>query len=142
MRDFLDTSVLVAAFLGDHPHHGPSAKVFAAAGKRHSSCAAHSLAEAYSTLTRLPVKPAIAPEQAMLFLADVQARLTLVSLDPPEYLEALGRAAEQGVSGGSVYDALLLRCALKARAEVVYTWNTKDFRRLSPEEPTLEIRTP
>jgi predicted nucleic acid-binding protein len=35
--------------------------------------------------------------------------------------------------GGGVYDAILGRCALKARAEVIYTWNEKHFRRLGPE---------
>jgi hypothetical protein len=40
--------------------------------------------------------------------------------------------AEQGVMGGAVYDAILLRCTEKAGAERVYTFNVADFRRLAP----------
>src|SRR6185312_7371441 len=61
MKEFFDTSVLVAACLGDHPHHEASAKAFVKAAKKRSSCAAHSLAELYSTLTSLPLKPMISP---------------------------------------------------------------------------------
>lgn len=41
-------------------------------------------------------------------------------------------SAAAGLASGAVYDAILGQCALKAKAEVIYTWNTKDFLRLSP----------
>ncbi len=41
-------------------------------------------------------------------------------------------SAVAGLAGGAIYDAILGHCALKAKAEVIYTWNTKDFLRLSP----------
>jgi predicted nucleic acid-binding protein len=44
--------------------------------------------------------------------------------------------------GGTVYDALLARCALKVRAEVLYTWNVKHFQQLGLEEIVKRIRTP
>lgn len=141
MKQFLDSSVLVAAFLGDHPHHEASAAVFAGSAKKHSSCGVHSLAEVYSTLTILPLKPMVAPEQALLFLSDVRARLSLISLDEAEYLETLERAAQSRISGGRVYDALLLRCAAKSKAETIYTWNLKHFSQLAPELAS-RIRTP
>jgi len=65
MKEFFDTSVLVAAFWGGHVHHVPSLKRFAAAEKRHSACGIHSLAEVYAVMTALPVKPMIPPEQAL-----------------------------------------------------------------------------
>ena len=141
MREFFDTSVLVAAFLGDHPHHAASARLFAAAAKTRSCCGAHSLAEAYAVLTKLPLKPPIAPEQAMLFLNDVHDRLTSVALSPDEYYATIERASRQAVAGGRLYDALLLRCAVKAKAETIYTWNIKDFQRLAPDIAD-KIRTP
>lgn len=141
MKEFFDTSVLVAAFLGDHPHHSASAKVFAGAGKRNSSCGAHSLAELYSTLTSLPLKPMIAADQAMLFLEDVRLRLSLIPLDEADYFLALERSAGNGISGGRIYDALLLQCALKAKAEVIYTWNLKHFQQLAPDLARM-IKTP
>ena len=133
MREFFDTSVLVAVFLGDHPHHKASANAFSEAAKERSSCAAHSLAEVYATLTSLPIKPMIAPEQALLFLGDVRSRLSLIALDEEEYFSTIERASERRISGGRVYDALLLRCAVKAKAETIYTWNLKHFQGLAPE---------
>jgi predicted nucleic acid-binding protein len=50
-------------------------------------------------------------------------------------------AAAVGVVGGTVYDALLARCAIKAGAEIIYTWNMKHFQQFSPEI-TKRLRTP
>lgn len=141
MREFFDTSVLVAAFWGDHPLHDASAKAFGNADRKHSSCAAHSLAELYSALTSLPVKPMIAPEQALLFLQDVRDRLSAVTLDEADYHAILEQAAQRRIGGGRIYDILLLRCAAKSQAETIYTWNLKHFQRLSPELAG-KIRTP
>ncbi len=52
MRSFFDTSALVPVFMDEHPHHEPSLARFLRAEKKTASCAAHSLAEVYSTLTR------------------------------------------------------------------------------------------
>ena len=68
IRDFLDTSVLVAAFWGDHVHYGSSVEIFARARKVTTACAAHSVAELYSKMTSLPVRPPISPDQTLLFL--------------------------------------------------------------------------
>lgn len=133
MNEFFDTSVLVAAFLGDHPHHKASATAFAGAVKKHSSCGAHSLAELYSTLTSLPLKPMIAPEQALLFLGDVRSRLAVIALDEADYFATIERTAGKRIPGGRIYDALLLQCAVKAKANIIYTWNLKHFRQLAPE---------
>ncbi len=36
-------------------------------------------------------------------------------------------------TGAIIYDALILACARKARAEVIYTWNVKHFRLVAPD---------
>ena len=141
MKEFFDTSVLVAAFLGDHPHHKASAKVFAAANKKHSACGAHTLAELYSTLTSLPLKPMIAPEQVLLFLEDVRARLSVITLDEADYRAAIQRTAERCITGGRLYDALLLHCAAKAKSTIIYTWNLKHFQHIAPDLADA-MRTP
>ncbi len=141
MKDFLDTSVLVSVFWGDHPKHEAALPLFVHATPANSACGAHSFAEVYSVLTRLPVRPPIPPEQALLFLAQMEERLTLVGLEPAEYVDAIRRAAGHGVTGGRIYDALLLRCARKVRAATIYTWNVADFQRLAPELAT-RIRHP
>ncbi len=133
MKEFFDTSVLVAAFRREHVHHVPSLKRFAAAEKRHSACGLHSLAEVFSVMTTLPVKPMIPPEQALLFVEEVRDRLTLVSLSAEEYFAAVQNAASRGFTGGRIYDALLLACAAKCKAQAVYTWNLKHYQSLAPD---------
>jgi hypothetical protein len=63
----------------------------------------------------------------------VRQRLTIVSLDGPEYFRALDASSALGIAGGAIYDALLAHCAVKAKAQAIYTWNTKDFTRLGPD---------
>jgi predicted nucleic acid-binding protein len=132
MKEFFDTSVLVAAFWGGHVHHVPSLKRFAAAEKRHSACGVHSLAEVYAVMTALPVRPMIPPEQALLFVEEVRNRLALVSLSAEEYFAAIQNAASRGFTGGRIYDSLLLACAAKCKAQAVYTGNLKHYQPLAP----------
>jgi predicted nucleic acid-binding protein len=141
MKEFFDTSVLIAAFWGGHVHHPSSVTRLGAANKKHSACGIHSLAEVYAVMTALPVKPAIPPEQALLFVEEVRDRLTLVSLGEEEYFTAIQKSAERGFASGRVYDALLLACAAKVRAQSIYTWNVKHFQALAPEL-AARIHTP
>lgn len=130
MKAFLDTSVLVAAFYGDHERHESSIELFLRCEKREACCAAHSLAEVYSALTGMPGKDRVSGDEAMLFLGNVRDRLTIVSLTEEEYVRTLESAAAQGIVGGAIYDALIGHCAAKANAKSIYTWNVKHFMRL------------
>jgi predicted nucleic acid-binding protein len=141
MKALLDTSVLVPTFLGDHEHHEASLDAFLRFEKRQACCAAHSLAEVYATLTRMPGKYRVSCEQAMLFLGEIRQRLAIVALDEEEYYATIEQASTLGVMGGTVYDALLARCALKANAETIYTWNVKHFQQLGLEA-VKRITTP
>lgn len=132
MKAFLDTSVLVATFYADHEHHPSSIDLFLRFAKKDACCGAHSLAEVYATLTGMPGKFRVSGDEALLFLNDIRERLTLVALDGPEYLQVVEVCASGGLASGAIYDAVLGHCALKAKAEVIYTWNPKDFLRLSP----------
>jgi predicted nucleic acid-binding protein len=138
---FFDTSVLIPVFMEDHEHHEASLAAFVAADKKLACCAAHSLAELYSALTRLPGQHRLSGEQVLLFLEAIKEHLTIVALDSREYSSAIRDAASAGMVGGMLYDALLARCARKAKAEVIYTWNVQHFRRLGPEV-ARRIKTP
>lgn len=132
MKSFLDTSVLVAAFHVEHPHHQPSFDLFVRCKKDDACCGLHSLAEVYGTLTGMRVASRRASgDQVMLFIGNICERLTVVGLDEQEYFQTLETAVTAGLLGGAIYDALLGQCALKTGAETLYTWNTKDFLRLS-----------
>ncbi len=78
---------------------------------------------------------------ALLFVDDVREKPMRVHLDDREYLRTLHEATGQNFVGGAIYDALLGRCALKAKAEILYTWNTKDFLRL-PKEIATHVKRP
>ena len=132
MKAFLDTSVLVATFYADHEHHPPSIDLFLRFVQKDACCGAHSLDEVYATLTGMPGKRRVSGDEALLFLGDIRERLTMVALDEREYFQVAEASAAAGLAGGAIYDAILGHCALKAKAEVIYTWNTKDFLRLSP----------
>ncbi len=54
VKIFFDTSVLIAAILLQHEHHRPSAAAYLKADKKNACCAAHTLAEVYASLTRMP----------------------------------------------------------------------------------------
>jgi predicted nucleic acid-binding protein len=141
MKEFFDTSVLIAAFWRGHPDHPASLKLVAAADKRKSACALHTLAEVYAGMTALPVNPVIPSDQALLFIEEIRQRFKIVTLDEDEYYDTIAQAAERGFSSGRIYDALLLRCAAKVKAEIIFTWNLKHFRVIDPSLAG-RIRTP
>jgi len=132
MKEFFDTSVLIGAFWRGHPHHQASLKLLSVANKRKAACAMHTLAEVYATMTALPVKDLIPPDQALLFVQEVRDRLTVVTLTEEEYYTTIEQAAALHFTSRRIYDALLLRCAAKVKAETIYTWNLKHFRAINP----------
>ena len=141
MKQFFDSSVLIAAFWGGHVHHEPSIKLLASANRKDSACGIHTLAEVFAVMTAARVKPSIPAEQGLLFVGEVRERLALVSLDPEEYFATIQKAAERGVTGGRVYGALLLGCAEKFKARIIYTWNLKHLQLIAPHLSD-RIRTP
>jgi len=52
------------------------------------------------------------------------------------------KSAEAGVSGGRLYDALILECGVKGRADAIYTLNDRDSQALAPPEVRQRIRRP
>lgn len=133
MKGFFDTSVLVPVFYGDHVHHPASLALFIQFDKSTGCCGAHSLAEVYSTLTRMPGRHRISGEQAMLFIGSIRDRLTTIALDGEEYADALQASAARGIVGGGIYDAMLAHCAIKAHAETIYSWNGRHYTQCGPE---------
>ncbi len=141
MKIFFDTTVLVAAVLEEHEHFAKSFAVFSAAERSSAYCAAHNLAEVYVTLTRYPGRDRLSAGQALLSLEKIKERLTILALDVPEYFAAIRRFTSIGIVGGTLYDGLIAACALKARADILYTWNTTHFKMLG-EEVAEKVRTP
>lgn len=133
MKSFLDTSVLIAAFLEQNAKHHECKALLRAMHPVTAACGIHSLAELYSVITRLPRPLRLRPELGILLVEEVKERLLPVALSEKEYLRTLKASAEAKIGGGQVYDALLLACARKCGAEKIYTLNLRHFRALAPD---------
>ncbi len=135
----LDTSCLVAAACSWHRHHDATRREI---GRRDASgeklvLAAHSLAEAFSVLTRLPEPHRLRPNDALALIEANWGKTRLVALEAPDYRAALRRCRDVGIGGGAVYDALIAACALKARVRTLVTWDLDGFERFLEDEPVV-----
>ena len=139
MRQFFDSSVLIPVFYADHPHHAASAALFLTARKEDSFCALRTLGEVYAVLTGMPLRPRISGKDGIAILKQIRERLTLLSLTQDEYFSAL-ETVSASIIGGAAYDALIARCAVKSGAEVLLTWNLRDFTRFG--EVASLVKTP
>lgn len=135
MKALLDTSTLIAAMLPDHVHHGVAVPWLSQAknGAFEFVSAAHSLAETYAVLTRLPRTPPIGPEEAWrLIQENVTSCARQHALSGVEYVALIELLAKNSVSGGAVYDALIARVADLAGVDYLVTLNVADFQRVWP----------
>ena len=89
----------------------------------------------------MPGKHRISAEQAMLFIGSIRERLSIIALTGEEYADALQTSSERGIVGGGIYDAMLAHCAIKAQAEMIYTWNARYYALCAPEV-TKRLQTP
>jgi predicted nucleic acid-binding protein len=145
MKVFLDTSVLVAAVVQRHESHVRSLAILDRVqnGKDEGFISGHSLAEMYSVLTKLPPSFRHSPEQALLSIEEnVVNYFKVLALAGSEYVVLIREAALAGIQGGTIYDAVLLKCAIKAGVDKIFTLNQKHFLAIAPKDLTPEISTP
>jgi len=136
VKILFDTSVLVAAVVESHPAHDNAAAALRRVQQRQYSgwIAMHSIAELYSVLTRLPLQPRITPANAWRVIQrDVLELLNIAALSADDYQRVVQQLAERNLSGGIVYDALLLQSAKNADVQHILTLNKKDFLRIAPD---------
>ena len=145
MRVFLDTSVLISAVIKQHADHE---RAFAVLERIHDKkdegiISAHSLAEMYAVLTKLPPPYRHTPEQALLSIEEnVLKHFKTVGLVGREYAALLREAAGSRIQGGTIYDALLLKGAAKAGAEAIYTLNLKHFQAIALPDVAVKLSAP
>lgn len=139
MRIALDSSCLVAIACPWHAQHSVTVKEIEGRRRRAATLVipAHALLEAYSVLTRLPAPHRVAPRTALDVLKANHDNCEIVALTAAEYWDLLTGAPQAGAAGGSIYDALIMACARKARAAVILTWNLEDFARFTDGEPRV-----
>jgi len=134
MRIVFDTSVLVAALVQPHPMHH-RAFPWLKQAKAHEIdmiISSHTLAELYAVLTTLPVSPRISPDIAWRLIDENIVKVaSIVSLKSSDYITVIKELRDAGLSGGIVYDILIVQSALKSNADNLLTFNVSDFERLS-----------
>lgn len=145
MKVFLDTSVLVASVVQKHESHARAYAILdrVQTGKDEGFISAHSLAEMYAVLTKLPPPMRHTPEQALLSIEEnVLRHFKISSLTGTEYPALIREAALAGIQGGTVYDAVLLKCAAKVGPEKILTLNLRHFQGIAPQNIGSQIVAP
>jgi predicted nucleic acid-binding protein len=104
----VDTSVAVAFVLSDHEHHEAT---FSALADHALGLAGHAAFETFSVLTRLPSPSRLAPAAVQRLLSSNFPHSRFLSQTRASALH--GSLAVHGVTGGSVYDALVGAVALE-----------------------------
>ena len=142
-RYLLDTSVLLPAMVTAHENHQLARPWLerAIAGEFRLFLAAHSLAECFATLTRLPRGLGVSPAQASSIIRGnliQRAKATIVALGTDDYLAVLDELSRGIIAGGVIYDALIARAARLHHAKVV-TFNHRHFVHLVPDPTDLVI---
>jgi len=136
MKILFDTSVIIAAMIEPHPMHSRAFPWLKRAKSKEFNIlvASHTLAELYAVLTTLPISPKIKPGMAhQLIYHNIEKISKIISLSSLDYISVIKQMANLGLSGGSVYDALIAKSAQKSKADHLLTFNIDDFKRVWPE---------
>lgn len=137
----VDSNVIIAALAGDHEHHAQSADLFDAARGLVLGVAAHSYAEAYSTLTRRGTHAPFrfTAEEAWAALESMRAVTQLIGLTPAQTFETVRSYAADGGIGARLYDRMIGETAVAHGIPAIVTWNIGHMRGLFP---ALDVQTP
>jgi predicted nucleic acid-binding protein len=137
----VDSNVIIAALAGDHEHHSASADIFDETHAARLGVAAHSFAEAYSTLTRRGAHAPFrfAAEEAWAALESVRAITQLIGLTPAQIFETVRGYAGDGGIGPRLYDRMIGEVAVAHGIATIITWNIGHMRGLFP---ALAVKTP
>jgi predicted nucleic acid-binding protein len=137
----LDSNVLVAMLAEAHEHHAVSLRLLTTRTDTQFAIAAHSYAEAYTTLTRQGARAQFrfTPQEAWAALESVRAVTGLVGLTAPQTFDAIRSYAQAGGVGARLYDRLIGEAAVAHDIAVIVTWNVGHLRGLFP---SLGVTTP
>jgi len=145
VKIFLDTNVLVSAVVQQHESHARSLAILERVQNEEDEgfISGHTLAEIYAVLTKLPAPLRHSPEQALLSIEEnIIKYFKVITLTGADYSALVREVALAGVQGGTVYDAVLLKCALKSAVERIFTLNVKHFVNLVPKNIAAKIVSP
>jgi predicted nucleic acid-binding protein len=137
----IDTSVLIAGVFEWHEDH-TSCLTERRRWKRSKEkpyVPAHALLESYSVMTRLPAGLRLRADDAIEVMRGAYGDFPIAP-SPTKLWALMEHLAGEGITGGSVYDALILESALAAGAKELITLDSKAFERLAGDR--LRVRPP
>lgn len=140
MKLYFDTSVLIAALLQHHPQHAAAYRrlQLVKAKEAEGWITTHGIAELYSTLSALPLKPKLLPADAYRILQrSILPLFTLIPLTTEHYLYALQLTVESNLPSGAIFDALHLIGARHANCVALLTFNLRHFQTLAPSDSLI-----
>ncbi len=144
MSAFLDTSVLLAGLIDLGPQSAPSQSILHAVAEKTvppPSTAWHCCLEFYSVATRMPAEFRLTAADAVRLLQEeVFGRMTVHDLPVGRRDDLLRAAAQDGVTGGRIYDAHIAEVARGAGADVIVTDNRRHF--LAALRHGIRVETP
>ncbi|MEL7161297.1 MAG: PIN domain-containing protein [Bacteroidota bacterium] len=145
MKYYLDTSILYPAFSPEIPLHRECRDLFQRLRREAEvvCMSMHLYAELYSNLTRYPPQNKIPPLEAAALIKSLRREklVDTVDLTADDYELALDRCAQLGLVSGVIYDALHVQAAIKAKVDVLYSSNVRDFARLWDDDLGIELRS-
>lgn len=145
MKIFLDTSVMVAASIRQHPHFSRADKILRRCvdGLDDAIIHAHSLLEFHSAVTQLPRGMAVPPSAVETLLKEgILPFVRCVALSAREIQQVQKRAGHLGLTGGIIYDLYHLAVAEREKVARLYTFNAGHFQQLTPPDFSARIVSP
>ena len=145
MKVLLDTNVLVAASIRQHPHFGRADAVLQRLidNTDEGIVHAHSLLEFHSAVTQLPGGLSIPPASVSDVLDQgILPFVRILALTAKQVRDVQRRAGRIGLVGGMVYDLFHLALAEREQVERLYTFNVIHFRRMASPEMADRIVAP
>lgn len=134
LKILFDSSVLIAAFVESHLKHKSALSFLMKAKSKEFQLliSSHTILEIYSVLTSAPFKPKITPIIAkQLIENNIKNTAKIIYLTDKDYFKIVEKVCNLKFSGGIVYDAIAVQCAMNAKADEILTLNPKDFLRLT-----------
>lgn len=136
---FLDTSIFVSAFYKKHPLHDSCLNLLSQRKKYRFITSSHALTEYYSVMTRLPIPIKIDPLVIFSLIEEnIVPYIEIASLTSNESVSFLKKASRLQIMGGNIHDFYHLNVAEKAKCDILYTLNTKDFIKFKSEIKILK----
>jgi toxin FitB len=141
---FLDSSVLIAGLIDFGTQSAPAQAVLHAVAERQVPAAGtawHCCLEVFSVSTRLPAEYRLTPADAVqLIESEIFGRMAVVELPAGDRTTMFRAAAQEKMTGGSVYDAHIAHVARTAGASVIVTDNRRHF--LASLRYGIRVETP